>query len=391
MSKIIIEIVSASCKDIVCKLTALDICIYSVVFVDDLTMRFAIRRNNWGTAKNFLESNDCKYRILVNRKHFFAKLLPLNRPVLLIGVAIIIFLIIYLPTKVLFVGVVGNENVPTSLILEKAELCGISFGASRDTIRSEKVKNKLLAEIPALQWAGINTYGCLAMISVEEKDTLQNETGEYYNTNVVAAKDGIVAEISVLRGNPLCSVGQVVTKGQVLVSGYTDYGIVMQLTGADAEIFGYTNHKLNVKTLAETIVRQQSIKKDVRFSLLLGKKLINFDKDSGISDMKCDRMYEEYYLVLPGGLQLPIGVVKETVSYYDTVLKQSNDPRTYHWLTEYAVDYLHDDMIAGTILTEDKRVTIENGVCSLYGIYRCRELISRIHYEEILRQYEQRS
>ena len=41
-------------------------------------------------------------------------------------------------------------------------------------IRSEKVKNSLLQRIPQLQWAGINTDGCVAVISVREKTAIKN-------------------------------------------------------------------------------------------------------------------------------------------------------------------------------------------------------------------------
>ena len=94
----------------------------------------------------------------------------LARPVLLAGSLLLALFILFLPTRVLFVRAEGNIRIPEKQILEAAESCGIRFGASRKDVRSEKTKNALLSGIPELQWAGVNTYGCVAVISVRERE-----------------------------------------------------------------------------------------------------------------------------------------------------------------------------------------------------------------------------
>jgi hypothetical protein len=49
----------------------------------------------------------------------------------------------------------------------------------------------------------------------------------------------------------------------------------------------------------------------VRYSILLGKKRINFYKGSGIYDGSCVKMVSQYHLTLPGDYVLPVTVVKE--------------------------------------------------------------------------------
>ena len=56
-------------------------------------------------------------------------------------------------------------------ILERAEYCGVHFGAKAGSVRSEQVKNRLLFEIPELRWAGVNTTGCTAVITVAERQS----------------------------------------------------------------------------------------------------------------------------------------------------------------------------------------------------------------------------
>ena len=83
---------------------------------------------------------------------------------MVIGLCLLLLLVCILPTRVLFMRVEGNESIPENLILEAAEDCGIRFGASRSAVRSEKVKNGILSRISELQWVGVNTKGCIAVI-----------------------------------------------------------------------------------------------------------------------------------------------------------------------------------------------------------------------------------
>ncbi len=95
-----------------------------------------------------------------------------RRPVLLLGAAVLTGLTLFLPSRILFVQVEGNAAVPARQILEAAAESGLAFGTSRRQVRSEKVKNALLSKIPQLQWAGVNTSGCVATVSVRERTVL---------------------------------------------------------------------------------------------------------------------------------------------------------------------------------------------------------------------------
>ena len=92
-----------------------------------------------------------------------------KRPVFLLTVFLLLGLTWLLPSRVLFVEVEGNSRVESRAILEQAAQCGIGFWASRWEVRSEKTKNALLEALPELQWAGVNTRGCVAVISVRER------------------------------------------------------------------------------------------------------------------------------------------------------------------------------------------------------------------------------
>lgn len=386
-----LKVISADSTMLLHHLSRNGIQLFDVQHMDELTVNFSINRQDYRYVKQFLKQREDSFEIVSLFGVYWKIKKLLKRPVLIVGILLLLFLVLYLPTRVLFVGIQGNHAVPTKLILEQAEECGIRFGASREHVRSEKVKNLLLESIPELQWAGINTYGCFAVISVDEEPDQgpKKDSGTY--SNIVAVRDGVITQISVTKGTPKCEVGQSVRQGQVLVSGYADYGFKLTATGAEAEIFAQTGRSLTAITPAVFEKRGSAYKEETRYSLLLGKKLINFYKDSGILGGNCVRIYEEYYVVLPGGYRLPLGFVKEQRIHYEIRTEKTTEAGSFSWLSEAAESYLNSSMLAGEILSKYTFLKEDEGVCRLYGTYRCREMISRIRKEEILQDYEQRN
>jgi sporulation protein YqfD len=308
----------------------------------------------------------------------------LARPVLIMGWVVLLMLTLYLPERVLFLRVEGNGQIPARYILEKAEGCGISFGINRRQLRSEQIKNRLLEEIPQLQWAGINTYGCVAVISVRERSMIQEYNQEHTVSSIVAQRDGVVQSCTVTRGTAICRVGEVVVKGQVLISGFTDCGLSIRADRAEGEVMALTHRTLKAVTPEKGAVRCEYYPSKKNFSLIIGKIRINFYKDSGILDTTCVKMYSENHLTLPGGLTLPVVLAVEEqlpCSKMDTASGSGEET-----LTAFATRYLQSQMIAGQILHRQER--LEAG--SLEGEYACLEMIGQVRYEESITENEDR-
>ena len=309
----------------------------------------------------------------------------LRRPVLLIGLMIFIALAMYLPSRVLFIQVEGNTTIPTRLILEKSEECGITFGASRRNVRSEKMKNALLEAIPELQWAGINTSGCVATITVRERSIKDDQGVSKGVGSIVAIRDGVIAECTVTKGTPACKVGQAVKAGEVLVSGYTDCGFCIKATKAEGEVYAFTQRELTVSTPENWQIRGAETRQVKKYAVIIGKNRINFYKDSGILDDRCDKMYKESYITLPGGFQLPVILVTEVWTYHTNDEITLDQERAAATLSNFAQTYLAQHMIAGRILMETENISSEDGTFYLQGNYACHEMIGQVRSEEIIK------
>ena len=322
---------------------------------------------------------------IVRKYGLFFNLLKLRRRgMLALALLLILLLTLWLPTRVLFVEISGNERVSTKLIMDKAEICGITFGATRATVRSEAVKNRLLSEIPQLQWVGVNTIGCVAKISVEERKQPEIKNSEGKVSSIIATWDGVVRDVTVYRGNPLCRPGEVVYKGQVLVSGYTDVGFCIRAESADAEITAQTKRSICATTPMEYIVRTGVTGRKTHYRLKIGKKTIKLYKDSGISGPTCVRIYKEYSAMLPGGFTLPVSLITEEIIINDS--GEGNNPQyeEQEWMEAVSDTYLKTQMLSGQILKSCYTRTSHNGVWTQHADYDCVEIIGRIHEEEQL-------
>ena len=382
-----IELTSADLYKTMLQLTNAGIGLHGLDPVNDLTIRFCVFRRDYRKVKTICRRMGDSLRIVrLFGLHWAAKGL-INRPVLFGGIVLLLLLTLFLPTKIYFVEVEGNVAVPTALILEKADECGIGFGASRREIRSEKMKNSLLDAIPQLQWAGINTRGCVAVISVREKAATEVKPVEPPASSIVASRDGVIVGCTVEQGNALCKIGQAVKAGDLLVSGYTDCGLSIRATRSVAEIYGQTSRKLSVISPEEYTQRMGEVESKTRYALLIGKKRINFYKDSGILGGTCGKMSTVNNLTLPGGFQLPVALVEERLIWFDSEPSALEAETAEEILCSFAEEYLHQQMLAGKILRKEQKTVRENDIYYFLGQYSCLEMIGREQSEEILGNY----
>lgn len=353
---------------------------------DLLTLDLHIRRQDRKGMENLAERKGYTLRYTQKQGLYWTFYGLIKRPVLFFGIVVLFLMALYIPSRVFFVRVEGNTTVPVKLILEKSEECGIYFGASRRAVRSEQVKNALLEAIPELQWAGVNTYGCVAVITVRQRaEEGSNNISGNSVSSITALYDGMITRCTVTQGRQLCQVGQAVRAGQLLVSGYTDCGICIKAGPSKAEIYAMTQRKVNAVTPVEWKKQDESSVLEKKYALIIGKKRINLYKGSGISGDSCDKMYSQYYVTLPGGFLLPISIVTETCVIGSTSDAQIGQEEAAAVLQEFSQRYLPGLMQAGQILASQESIFCDQSMARLYGIYDCEEMIAQVQSEEIIK------
>lgn len=383
-SKIDAVITAADLAQLLSALNRAEIELFNVEQIDEITVRIQFLAKELERLTQIADR--CGALVKIVRKlgiYYYLKRI-LFRPFLVLSVILPVFLTFFLSERIFFFCVEGNQSVPSSLILEKAELAGLKFGTVRSEIRSEKIKNMLLEELPALQWVGVNTTGTVGTISVREKSSVDDRNAEAAVSSIVASRDGILLSCNVLKGRRVCHVGQAVEKGQLLVSGYLEQGNITQGCNADAEISALTDRSIVLLTPLMRIERVRQLNQHICYGLRIGKKQIKFCNHSGIYDSTCVKMYEEEYWTLPGGFQMPIALICESVQQFETVNKQLTEQDDFLWITEAASNHITSQMVAGRILSQSMDLQYLDDLGVLIGNYACQEMIGEVRYEEIL-------
>lgn len=376
-----VQLLSADITGILDRLRRSGIEVWNVSIENDLYADLTISRRDYHAMEELTQKRGDTIRILRRTGLYWYAKAMVKRPVLLVGLLFLFLLSLYLPTRVLFLSVEGNVQIPTRQILAAAESCGVRFGASRREVRSEKVKNELLGALPQLQWVGVNTSGCVAVLSVRERaDTVQTEK-ENGVSSLEASRDGIIVSCTVTQGSPKCAVGDAVTQGQILISGYTDCGMLLRATHAEGEIMAQTRRSVTAVTLPEKRIRGQQQSVSRNYSLILGKKRINLWINSGIWDGTCGRMYKEYYITLPGGFVLPVALAVDTCICADTSVTSRSSEEIFQELSGFCERYVTEQMVSGSIL-DSTLSALTGSSCRLEADYVCLEMIASRRQEK---------
>ena len=382
---VIVQFTAAEPEKVLSKLMGAHIDLSDMDWKDTLTVQIRIKYKHLSAVKKLFEKDEINYSVISKNGILWYLQNAFSRPVLLVGFIIFAMLSVLLPGRVLFIEIIGNETVPDEQLMGCLEDCGVYFGMRASDLRSERIKNQLLGNIPELQWVGVTASGCVATIHVEERsDANYPSQKENAVSSIVAAVDGIISEMTVYRGNPLFRIGQSVKAGETIISGYTDCGIKTIAQQADGEVYAYTRRNCSVQLPVSSVKRGTRRGKRICYRLHIGKKVINLCNHSGISDSSCVKMYSEYYWPLTGELQLPLSLVKVTYSYYD-MTENTEITDTIDWMSQYAREYLESQMVAGNILSESLDWYVNGDVYELACRYACHEMIGQEKYEENIR------
>lgn len=376
-----VELTGAGVVDTINRASEKGIILYGISWTGDLSVVLRVSVNDYFLLNKLAAKQGDTLSIRSRRGLRFWAYSMVKRPLLMLALAALVWLSIWLPGRVLFINVDGNKNLTSQLILQTAEECGIFFGAKRGDVRSETVKNQLLQKLPQIQWAGVNTYGCTAVISVREDSARSGSNETDSPSSIIASRDGVILSITAVSGNARCSVGDAVKEGQVLISGRSEEGILCRFTRSQGEVFAQTTRECTsiIPTVFSNKVMQKAA--DKKYSLLIGKKRINLSKDSGFYYAGYDKIYREYCVILPGGFALPFALAVEEYLPYEQELIE------FQGVESLALDasdrYVEGQMISGEIISRTLRREQSAGIYKLFADYLCTEMIGIERNEEL--------
>ncbi len=212
----------------------------------------------------------------------------------------------------------GNDTVATPEILQALERCGVAVGTRGVGLDQDDLRNRVLPLLPDVVYLAVNVRGCTAHVQVVERTRPPHLYRDSDVQNIVAARDGLVTEVTALDGAAAVSPGDTVTAGQLLISGAADSPRGVRLMRATGTVRARTWYTLTVPIPLAAEERAGESGHVTRLSLDAGRRRIKFYGGGSVLDADCAKITVYRPAVLPFGLRLPFSLVTERVTAYDT-------------------------------------------------------------------------
>lgn len=217
---------------------------------------FKVRLGGYKALRHLVKRCGCKMKIEGKKGAPFFLMRVNRRRVLVVGMLFFFIALYFMSSFVWFVEVKGNKNIETAVIINTLDIYGLKVGVPKSSFDREKAKEHLLAEIPQLAWANIQIRGSSVIVEVSEKTLIPPDL-QSKPADIIAARDGRIEELLVLKGTALVKEGDLVYKGQILVAGL-EYPL-LQINADGSAVPAGEPKKIRAKALVRARVQHEEI------------------------------------------------------------------------------------------------------------------------------------
>ena len=169
----------------------------------------------------FKAKNKIKTRVIDRKGLLFVARKYRLRIGFAVGVVFFVASLFLLSTFVWNIEIVGNQELSDQEVLCALEELGLKEGVKRSGLDQELLRTRLALKLDKIAWASVNIEGVKVTVNISEAKPPKKEPQE--PCNLVADFDGVVTAIEVTDGTVKTAIGKTVQKGELLVSGITEF------------------------------------------------------------------------------------------------------------------------------------------------------------------------
>ena len=228
------------------------------------------------------------------------------------------------------VRVSGNSNLSDYTVQESLAKCGFCIGSGWSSVDKNEVEAQLLSDNPNIAWISINRRGTVAYVEVIESENIGIDEGAgYICSNIVADRDGVIEEIAVESGIAAVKVGDVVTAGQILISGVVENESGVRFCRAVGSVRASGAVDISAEATDRYAVKKSVKTRLAQARLVIFNFSINIFKNYGNRQNNYDIIEETRKFALFDKYKLPIRVEKNYIrEYSEELINRSADEMT---------------------------------------------------------------
>ncbi len=284
----------------------------------------------------------------------------------LIFTSLVIFLLLTVSQNFVWeIRVEGNDKINDEEIVKILNEIGFYEGVHKKSVDIDSLVNNFLIREKRISWIAVNFDGSVAHVEVREGLNPEIKSKKQ-NVNIVASHDGIILRADVLEGGCAVSKGDVVYKGQLLVSAFIDRNDKSSLRGARGSVWANTEREVTVYVPLNYVEKRYngSVKKCYGVQVL-GKKInagfINLNKKLFTKSTKSIKAaFNKKY-------PLPFEIVIQEYSEYTLTDKRRSEKQAYDIAVKQAQDFISKNSPSFVVADKEEKYTIDEDVL----IYNC--------------------
>ena len=298
------------------------------------------------------------------------------------GAVAALLLLQLLSGRIWVITVNGNDTIPQAEILAIAEEWGVRIGAPIADLDIDTIRLHALTRMDGVAWLTVNPEGSVAHIELNESEPPLDIWDTTSPSNLIAARDGWILEMTILGGESMVKVGDAVTAGTLLVSGATIADKSLLLRRSFGSVIAQTERELSVNVPLQT---EQLCPAGTRYRLFFSFFGLDIPLSGSATMPALHQLIQNDRFLTADGLTLPIGLRHR----HYTIFEPHSVTLTPEEAYEEAVRRLRarEQVEFAQITVQESRYScIQNtDSCVLTGQYICEENIAQeqpIYVEE---------
>ena len=224
------------------------------------------------------------------------------------------------------VRISGNVALSASEVENTLSQTGLCVGSRWHSIDKNELEASLLATHPEIAWISVNRRGTVAYVELIESENVlhKEETAPLYS-NIVAECDGVIEEIAVKSGEAMVKVGDVVRKGDVLISGVIANELGVRFCRAQGTVRAHAVTDVKTEIGREISLKTEIGRRVAQVRILIFNFSVNIFKNYRNCGNNCDIIEETKKFALFGGAELPVSLKKTYVTEYKQEIRRLSD------------------------------------------------------------------
>ena len=356
---LIIRVEGAALEKFVNLVISRGIYLWDISLQGEEKMLLNVRVNSFKALRHIAKRSGCRIRIEQKRGLPFMLAYFKQRKMLVAGALTFLIALYVLSSFIWFIDIQGANVIPDKTIITALRDAGLDKGTPKWEINNKEIEKKVGQNIPELAWIGIEIKGTKAIVEVVEKKLSGQEPNDEKSAHIIATKKGIIKEILVMRGEAAVKEGQMVRKGQVLISGILMPPVPeIQETKPEGEeqeeieedlpepkyvrAKGIVKGRVWYQTIAEAKILQIEQERTgnslANLRIKIGGKEIILKGPKNISFTKYEKVEKVNQLLQWRNISIPVEVISTT--YYET--KEKRQDLGYNGAKELAIGAAED-------------------------------------------------